>query len=42
VDVVKRYIENQDEHHKKMTFKEEFRLFLKYYNVDYDERYVWD
>ena len=42
VDVVKRYIENQDEHHKKMTFKEEFRLFLKNYNVDYDERYVWD
>jgi putative transposase len=29
VEVVKRYPENQDEHHKKMTFKEEFRLLKK-------------
>ena len=42
VDVVKRYIENQDIHHKKMTFKDEFRKFLKNYNIDYDERYIWD
>ncbi|WP_010665347.1 transposase [Marinilabilia salmonicolor] len=41
-DVVKRYIENQDKHHKKMTFKDEFRKFLKNYNIDYDERYIWD
>jgi len=41
-DVVVAYIENQQEHHRKKTFMEEFRTFLKKYEVDYDERYVWD
>jgi putative transposase len=41
-DIVVKYIENQQEHHKKITFKDEFRAFLKKYNVDYDERYIWD
>jgi putative transposase len=36
------YIEKQEEHHRKMTFEEEFRLFLKRYRVAFDERYVWD
>ncbi len=36
------YIENQKEHHRKMTFKEELLLFLKEYGVEYDERYLWD
>ncbi|NCU32178.1 MAG: transposase [Candidatus Moranbacteria bacterium] len=36
------YIESQFEHHKKRTFKEEYRAFLKKYGVEYDERYVWD
>lgn len=40
--IVKRYINNQEEHHKKKSFKEEFRAFLKKYEVEYDERYVWD
>ena len=40
-DVVK-YIDNQKQHHKKMTFKEELLAFLKKYKVDYDERYLWD
>lgn len=42
VEVVKRYIFNQKEHHKKITFQEEFRKFLKEYHVEYDEQYVWD
>ncbi len=42
VDRVVAYIENQHEHHKTKSFKEEFRLFLKKYKVDFDERYVWD
>ncbi len=37
-----RYIENQEEHHRRMTFQDEYRAFLKAYGVDYDERYVWD
>jgi REP element-mobilizing transposase RayT len=42
VDPVKRYIVNQEIHHKKVTLKEEFRAFMKDYNIEYDERYVWD
>ncbi|CAN5234956.1 IS200/IS605 family transposase [soil metagenome] len=36
------YLNNQHEHHKKVTFKEEYISFLKDYRVDYDERYLWD
>ncbi|MDC0584212.1 IS200/IS605 family transposase [Bacteroidales bacterium] len=42
VDAVKKYILNQPEHHKKENFKEELVLFFKKYNIEYDERYVWD
>ena len=40
-DVIK-YIEGQAEHHKKVSFQEEFRKFLKRYDIEYDEKYVWD
>ncbi len=40
-DTVVRYIQNQEEHHRKVTFQEEFRKFLERYKVAYDERYVW-
>jgi REP element-mobilizing transposase RayT len=36
------YIDNQEEHHKTKTFKEELFGFLEKYNIDYDERYLWD
>jgi REP element-mobilizing transposase RayT len=42
VDVVKAYIQNQHEHHQKKDFQDEYRTFLKKYQVEYDERYVWD
>ena len=42
VDVVKAYIENQAEHHKKRSFKEELLHILKEYDMKYDERYLWD
>jgi REP element-mobilizing transposase RayT len=42
IDVVVRYIENQAEHHKKKTFQDEYIAFLKKYNAEYDERYLWD
>ncbi|MBK8520939.1 MAG: IS200/IS605 family transposase [Ferruginibacter sp.] len=42
VDKVVAYIANQHEHHSKKTFQDEYRAFLKKYNVEYDERYVWD
>jgi len=41
-EAVKRYIENQEEHHRTRTFQEEFREFLQRHEVEYDERYVWD
>lgn len=42
IDVVINYIKNQKEHHTRKTFQDEYRAFLKKYNVDYDEQYVWD
>ena len=42
VDAVASYIINQYKHHRKVSFQDEFRAFLKKYNVEYDERYVWD
>jgi len=42
VDTVVAYISNQQEHHRNKTFQEEYRAFLKKYQVSYDERYVWD
>jgi putative transposase len=42
IDFVVNYINTQEDHHKKITFQDEFRAFLKKYNVEYDERYVWD
>lgn len=41
-DKVIGYILNQKEHHKKVSFQDEYRAFLKKYKVEYDERYVWD
>lgn len=41
-DRVITYITNQHLHHSKLPFKDEYRALLKKYNVEYDERYVWD
>lgn len=35
------YIDHQAEHHKKMTFQEEFLAFLKKHEVEYDPRWIW-
>jgi len=37
-----RYIENQKEHHKKRTFKEEYFAFLKAFDIEFNEEYVFD
>lgn len=42
VDRVIRYIELLHEHHSKKNFQDEYSGIMKKYNVDYDERYVWD
>jgi putative transposase len=35
------YINNQENHHKKITFQEEYLKFLKLFEIEYDERYVF-
>jgi REP element-mobilizing transposase RayT len=42
VQAVKNYIAGQEEHHRKVSFQDEFREFLKRYEIEFDERYVWD
>jgi REP element-mobilizing transposase RayT len=42
VDEVRRYIEQQEEHHCGQSFQEEFLAFLKRHAIVYDERYLWD
>ncbi len=42
VEQVKAYIDGQQEHHRTMTFQEEYRRFLEKHGVEWDERYVWD
>ncbi len=39
-DVIK-YIENQEEHHKKRTFREEYLAFLDAFEVEYNEKYIF-
>jgi putative transposase len=41
VSEVVAYIAGQEEHHRIKTFQEEYPSFLKEYQVEYDERYVW-
>jgi len=42
VAAVTKYIAEQEAHHQKDSFQEEFVAFLKKNNVVYDERYIWD
>ena len=41
-NTVKRYIENQEEHHRQQSFEDEYITFLKKHNIEYDRRYVFD
>ena len=42
IDRVIQYIVSQEEHHKKNTFREEYLDFLKKFEIDYDEKYLFD
>lgn len=42
IEQVYNYILNQEKHHKQKTFKEEYLEFLKKFDVEYDERYLFD
>lgn len=41
-DAVIRYVSNQEEHHRKLDFKDEFRRMCEKHRVAIDERYAWD
>ena len=42
VDALRSYIADQEEHHAKESFQDEFRRILTKYDLEWDERYVWD
>ena len=42
VDPLVEYIANQEEHHKRESFQDEFRRLCQKYKLEIDERYVWD
>jgi REP element-mobilizing transposase RayT len=42
LDKTVQYIQSQPEHHRKMTFQEEFLALLKRHQIAYDEKYLWE
>jgi putative transposase len=41
IDEVIKYIENQEEHHRKRSFLEEYKTFLQKFEIDFDELYIF-
>jgi hypothetical protein len=39
---VRAYIRNQEEHHRRMTFEDEYIALLQKHQIEYDLRYVFD
>ena len=42
LEQVKQYIAGQEQHHRKVGFKDELRALLKRHEIEWDEKYVWD
>jgi putative transposase len=42
VEAVREYIRRQPDHHRKQSFQDEFREWLRRYRIEWDEQYVWD
>jgi putative transposase len=42
VEALTAYIRDQAEHHREISFQDEYRRLLKKYGLEFDERYVWD
>jgi putative transposase len=42
LEIVRKYIQNQEAHHHKQTFEQEYLNFLKVHGIEYDEKYVFD
>jgi putative transposase len=41
VDRVREYIRNQEAHHSRISFEDEFKALLKSHRIDFDEKYLW-
>jgi REP element-mobilizing transposase RayT len=42
IESVRNYIAGQEEHHRQISFQDEFRQLLARYEIEFDERHVWD
>lgn len=42
LEQVRDYIARQEEHHRKISFQDEFRALCQKHEIEFDERYVWD
>jgi len=42
IPVVKKYIENQETHHRDKSFAEEYKKLLLKHNIKFDDKYLWD
>jgi REP element-mobilizing transposase RayT len=42
VEQVKRYVAEQEQHHRRMSFQDEFREMCKRHGIQVDEQYAWD
>jgi putative transposase len=42
VEAVRQYLREQPQHHARQSFQDEFRAWLSRYEIEWDERYVWD
>ena len=42
IDAVVKYVLHQEEHHRKQTFKDEYKDFLEKFKIEYDEKYLFD
>jgi len=42
IDQVKTYLANQEQHHRRISYQEEFLELLRRHDLEWDERYVWD
>lgn len=42
VETVKNYIARQKEHHRQKNFEDELRVLLQKYQIEFDEKYLWD
>jgi len=42
LDTIIRYIQNQEKHHQRRSFKEEYLAWLKKYEIPFEEKYVFE